>query len=47
MMDVTLRKKTVGEIIGRMTLQNRLIGPAPSMRAASISVSGTEFSPAM
>src|ERR1700677_255466 len=43
---ITPAKKMVGESSGTVMRQNRVQGPAPSMRAASRSSSGTDCNPA-
>src|SRR5271155_2019292 len=43
---ITPAKKMVGESSGTVMRQNRVQGPAPSMRAASSSSSGTDDRPA-
>src|ERR1700734_3674373 len=43
---ITPAKKMVGESNGTVMRQNRVQGPAPSMRAASNSSSGTDCRPA-
>ena len=42
----TKRKKVVGDKSGKVMVQNRLNGPAPSMAAASRRLVGMDCSPA-
>jgi hypothetical protein len=45
-MFTTSRKKVVGDSSGKTIVQNRRVGPAPSIAAASISDFGIDCRPA-